>query len=94
MVTPLKDKTIVIDPGHGGEDPGAIGPGDIHEKDVVLAMSLHLRKLLTAEGAKVIMTRTEDIDVDPYERPKVEHIAETDFFISVHANAHTQGAVF
>ena len=89
---PLQGKTIVIDPGHGGEDPGAPGPGDIHEKDVVLAISLHLRELLTEAGANVIMTRTEDIDVGLYERPKAEHIAETDFFISVHANAHAQGA--
>jgi N-acetylmuramoyl-L-alanine amidase len=88
---PLQGKTIVIDPGHGGEDPGAIGPGDIHEKDVVLSIGLHLRDLLTEEGANVIMTRTEDIDVDLYERPRAEHLDETDFFISVHANAHGPG---
>ncbi len=89
---PLEGKTIVVDPGHGGEDPGAIGPGDIHEKDVVLAMGLHLKDLLTAEGANVIMTRTEDIDVSLYDRPKAEHLDDTDFFISVHANAHAPGA--
>ncbi len=89
---PLAGKTIVIDPGHGGEDPGAIGPGGIHEKDVVLEISLYLRDMLTEEGANVIMTRTEDINVGLYERPKAEHIAETDFFISVHANAHAHGA--
>ncbi len=89
---PLKNKTIVIDPRHGGEDSGAIGPGKIHEKDVVLTMSLQLRELLTAEGANVIMTRIEDIDVNLYDRPKEEYIDETDFFISVHANAHAYGA--
>ncbi len=89
---PLQGKTIVIDPGHGGEDPGAPGPGDIYEKDVVLNMSLYLKELLLEEGADVIMTRTEDVDVDLYDRPKTEFIDETDFFISVHANAHGHGA--
>jgi len=89
---PLQGKTIVIDPGHGGEDPGAPGPGDLHEKEVVLKMSLYLRDLLLEEGAEVIMTRTEDVDVDLYDRPKAEHIEDTDFFISVHANAHAHGA--
>ncbi len=89
---PLQGKTIVIDPGHGGEDPGAPGPGDLYEKDVVLDMSLYLQELLLEEGAEVIMTRTEDVDVDLYDRPKTEFIDETDFFISVHANAHGHGA--
>ncbi len=89
---PLKGKTIVIDPGHGGEDPGAPGPGDLHEKDVVLNMSLYLQELLLEAGAEVIMTRTEDVDVDLYDRPNAEFIDETDFFISVHANAHGHGA--
>jgi len=90
--SPLKDKTIVIDPGHGGEDPGAPGPGDLDEKDVVLNMSLYLKDLLLEEGANVILTRTEDIFVDLYDRPKTKHLADTDFFISVHCNAHAQGA--
>lgn len=89
---PLNNKTIVIDPGHGGSDPGAPGPGDLYEKDIVLPISLYLRDLLIAEGANVIMTRTEDVDVDLYNRPTAEYIEETDFFISVHANAHAQGA--
>ena len=89
---PLAGKTIVVDPGHGGEDSGAPGPGDLYEKDVVLEMSLYLKELLLEEGAEVIMTRTEDVDVDLYDRPKAEYIDETDFFISVHANAHGHGA--
>ncbi len=89
---PLQGKTIVIDPGHGGEDPGAPGPGDLYEKDVVLEMSLYLQELLLEAGADVIMTRTEDVDVDLYDRPKAEFIDETDLFISVHANAHGHGA--
>ncbi len=89
---PLDGRTIVVDPGHGGDDRGAAGPGDIHEKDVVLKMSLYLRDLLVEDGAEVIMTRTEDIDLDLYARPEAKYIDDTDFFISVHANAHAQGA--
>ncbi len=89
---PLNGKTIVIDPGHGGKDSGAPGPGDLHEKDVVLSMSLYLEELLLEAGAEVIMTRTEDVDVDLYNRPEAQFINETDFFISVHANAHGHGA--
>ncbi len=89
---PLQGKTIVIDPGHGGEDYGAPGPGHLYEKDVVLDMSLYLEELLLEEGAEVIMTRTEDVDVDLYDRPKAEFIDQTDLFISVHANAHAHGA--
>jgi len=89
---PLQGKTIVVDPGHGGEDLGAPGPGHLYEKDVVLEMSLYLQELLLKEGAEVIMTRIEDVDVDLYDRPKAEFINETDFFISVHANAHGHGA--
>jgi len=89
---PLQGKTIVVDPGHGGEDPGAPGPGELYEKDVVLDISLYLKELLLKEGADVIMTRTEDVDLDLYDRPKAEFMDETDFFISVHANAHGHGA--
>ncbi len=89
---PLKNKTIIIDPGHGGKDSGAIGPGDIHEKDVVLTMSLHLRDLLTAEGANVIMTRTEDKFVNLYDRPERIDEYDADLLISVHVNAHAHGA--
>jgi len=89
---PLEGKTIVVDPGHGGKDTGATGPGDLHEKDVVLEMSLQLRDMLIEEGAKVIMTRTEDRYVDLYARPQEKYLNETDLFISVHANAHPHGA--
>jgi len=89
---PLEGRTIVIDPGHGGEDTGAPGPGDLHEKDVVLRMSMYLRELLIEEGARVIMTRTADEDVGLYDRPAAGDLQDTDFFISVHANAHAAGA--
>jgi N-acetylmuramoyl-L-alanine amidase len=69
-VNPLKGRIIVIDPGHGGESSGAVGPGDIHEKEVVL------------EIGKVNLS--ERID------SALEH--QADLFISIHANAHAEGA--
>lgn len=56
----LKGKTVVIDPGHGGEETGAVGPAGHLEKDVNLAVSLRLQRLLEDAGARVLMTRTED----------------------------------
>lgn len=90
--SPLKNKTIVVDPGHGGTNQGALGPGDIHEKDAVLEMSLFLRDLLREEGAQVIMTRKEDENVDLYGRTLKMSEYDSDLFISVHANAHAHGA--
>lgn len=90
--SPLKGRTIIIDPGHGGEDIGAIGPGIVHEKDVVLPISLHLRDMLMEDGVNVIMTRTEDIFINIYDRPERIDQYNADLFISVHANAHAQDA--
>ncbi|MBR1647404.1 MAG: N-acetylmuramoyl-L-alanine amidase [Selenomonadaceae bacterium] len=86
---------IVIDPGHGGSDTGAVGPTGVSEKSVSLAVSLKAQKLLTAEGYRVIMTRTTDIDVAAPGVPDgVELQArvdksppDTEIFISVHCNA-------
>jgi len=60
---PLAGQTIAIDPGHGGVDPGALGPQGVHEKDIVLAIALKLRELLEASGATVVMTREIDTDL-------------------------------
>jgi len=91
-VNPLQGRTIVIDPGHGGESSGAVGPGDIHERDVVLEIGKFLQGMLEDKGAEVIMTRTQDVDVNLSERidSALEHHA--DLFISIHANAHAEGA--
>jgi len=92
-------KIIVLDPGHGGSDAGAIGPTGVTEKSVSLAVSLKAQKLLTASGYNVIMTRTTDIDVAA---PGVSDATElqarvdkappnADLFISVHCNAFSNG---
>jgi len=92
LYNPLKGRTIVVDAGHGGRDPGAIGPGKFHEKDVVLEISKFLGSMLEDNGAKVIMTRSEDVYMDLSERidSAVRHNA--DLFMSIHANGHAVGA--
>lgn len=88
-------KIIVLDPGHGGSDAGAIGPSGVTEKSVSLAVSLKAQKLLTASGYQVVMTRTTDIDVAaPGVSDATELQARVDkappnaaLFISVHCNA-------
>ncbi len=81
-------RTIVIDPGHGGRDTGAIGPNGLREKDVVLDIGLRLRRLIQDRlGIRVVMTRTEDVFVPLEERTAIANRAKADFFISIHVNA-------
>lgn len=89
---PLKDIVIAIDAGHGGTEAGAIGPTRIREAEIVLDISKKLQRLLISEGAKVLMTRTKNENVDLYKR--VELIKEVNplFSISIHANALPDGA--
>ena len=79
---------VVLDPGHGGEDPGAIGKKGLKEKDVVLAVASELRTLLVGNGFDVIMTRESDIYVPLENRTVVANQQSADLFISVHANAN------
>ncbi|HEY4743867.1 MAG TPA: N-acetylmuramoyl-L-alanine amidase [Desulfuromonadaceae bacterium] len=83
-----KIRRIVIDPGHGGHDPGAIGPNGIMEKDVVLAIGLKLRELLKDDlGLDVVMTRSTDVFIPLEERTAIANKVGADLFVSVHANA-------
>ena len=83
-----KIRRIVVDPGHGGHDPGAIGPSGIQEKDVVLAIGLKLRDLLKEElGVDVVMTRSTDVFIPLEERTAIANKVGADLFLSVHANA-------
>ena len=77
---------IVIDPGHGGHDPGAIGPG-ISEAEVVLDVALRLEALLRDAGFGVVLTRRTDEFVPLEERPAIATREQADLFLSIHANA-------
>ena len=81
-----QDFTIVIDPGHGGDRPGACYE-DIMEKDIDLAISLKLVTILQNCGYQVIMTRSTDVEVGLYERAGLANAAGADVFVSIHANA-------
>ena len=80
-------KMIVIDPGHGGKDPGAMGRTGLKEKTVVLDIGRRLKKLLEQRGHRVIMTRTTDRFISLEDRTKLANAAKADLFISIHANA-------
>lgn len=78
---------IVIDPGHGGKDPGAIGRYGLKEKDVVLDISKRLKKKLEAYGIDIILTRESDVFISLWQRANISNKNKADFFISIHANA-------
>lgn len=88
----LQNKIIVIDPGHGGSDPGAM-VGKVDEKSLNLGIALKLRDLLQAQGAKVIMIRDNDIAVDLYVRAGIANQAGADAFISIHHNSAARNTV-
>ena len=78
---------VVIDPGHGGPDPGAVGIGGLRETDIVLDVSLQVAQLLQARGVQVLMTRTSEVDVDLPPRVSLANSSNADVFVSIHANA-------
>lgn len=85
--------TVVLDPGHGGKDPGAIGVGGVHEKNVTLALARSLAKDLEARGFRVVMTRDDDRFIDLEERTAIAEAARGDLFVSLHANAARRASV-
>lgn len=87
-VAQSKDRVVVIDPGHGGEAPGAQGPGALYEKEVTLAVGRRLRDLLESRGGiRVVMTRTGDYDVPLRRRFQLADKVQADLFVSIHCNA-------
>ena len=103
-ITGMKGRRIAIDPGHGGSDSGAIGPTGIMEKSVTMRVSRELKRLLEAEGATVILTRTGDTEVSPkgasatsveelQARCDIANEAKADIFLSIHADAFTNREV-
>ncbi|GBG55563.1 N-acetylmuramoyl-L-alanine amidase [Sporomusaceae bacterium FL31] len=98
----LKGKVIVLDPGHGGSDPGAIGLNNITEKAVTLPIAQKVKALLEKAGAKVVMTRQDDRDVFGAGASAVEELSartnvankiKADLFLSIHANAFSNRSV-
>lgn len=83
----LKGRIIVIDPGHGGSEPGAVGVNNLREADINLKTAHYLRELLEASGATVILTRGADFDVTLAERVQLVRRIMPDVFVSVHYNA-------
>lgn len=84
-----KIKKVVIDPGHGGKDPGAVGPGGLCEKEVVLEIAkLIAMELESDAGVKCILTRKEDVFVPLGRRAKIANREKADIFLSIHCNAH------
>ncbi|MEW6705687.1 MAG: N-acetylmuramoyl-L-alanine amidase [Pseudomonadota bacterium] len=88
---------VAIDPGHGGEDPGAIGPSGLREKDVVLQIAKKLRDALNAQrGVRAMLTRDADFFVPLHERVRKARRVQADLFVSIHADAfvtpHARGA--
>jgi N-acetylmuramoyl-L-alanine amidase len=84
----LTARRIVIDPGHGGHDPGTIGRRGLQEKDLVLDVALRLERLVRQElGTEVVLTRSTDVFVPLEERTAIANSKGADLFVSIHANA-------
>jgi N-acetylmuramoyl-L-alanine amidase len=89
--TPKRTRVIAIDPGHGGEDPGAIGPTGLKEKDVTLAIAFKLKDLIDAQqGFKAFLTRDDDYFVPLQERVEKARKVRAELLISIHADAFTR----
>ncbi len=78
---------VIVDPGHGGKDPGAIGLGGLQEKHVILPISKQITAILARQGVQVVMTRDSDYFVDLAPRVAIAERANGDLFVSIHANA-------
>ena len=82
---PLRE--VILDPGHGGRDSGAVGLAGLLEKDVALSVALRLKRLLEARGIRVTMTRTNDRFIPLLQRSSAANRSGADLFLSIHANA-------
>ena len=91
--TTTKKRIIVIDPGHGGKDPGAIGRGGTQEKTIVLSIGKKLRSALKTAGFTVYMTRENDTYLKLADRAAIAEKKKADLFVSIHANANPSRSV-
>jgi N-acetylmuramoyl-L-alanine amidase len=78
---------VVIDPGHGGEKEGAIGPGGLREKEVVLQIARRVAARLRKQGGHVVLTRSGDVAVPLAQRAAIANAERADLFVSIHLNA-------
>lgn len=88
----LKVRTVMIDPGHGGKDPGAIANG-VREKDINLRMAKILGRMLQDQGFDVLYTRTSDVFISLEERTARANAKDADLFVSVHCNAYSDSSI-
>lgn len=84
---PPAEVTVVVDPGHGGAETGAMSPHNLREAELNLALAKNVRDALRKRGFRVVLTREGDDAVGLYERPKVAHAQGADAFVSIHHNA-------
>lgn len=85
--------TVVLDPGHGGEDYGAVGVSDLLEKDVTLSVAIATAEKLKKEGIRVVLTRKQDEFVPLQRRTEIANDENAALFVSLHANASPKGAL-
>jgi N-acetylmuramoyl-L-alanine amidase len=84
---PIGRGAVIIDPGHGGPDPGAVGIGNIYEKEIVLDISRQVVSILAQNGIQAALTRDADIDLDLQPRVDMAERANAALFVSIHANS-------
>ena len=89
----LRLQTIILDPGHGGHDAGAIGRSGLREKSVNLDIALRLRDLLEQDGFRVVMTRSDDRFIPLDHRSQMANQASADLFVSIHSNASRRRSI-
>lgn len=89
VISPKKTKkyTVVVDPGHGGKDPGAVGIKGIREKDIVLKIAKEVKKKLSKRGVNVYLTRKTDVFIPLSKRAHIANEKDADVFVSIHCNA-------
>jgi N-acetylmuramoyl-L-alanine amidase len=88
-------RKVVIDPGHGGKDPGAVGPSGVKEKDVVLGIAKRLKEKINAKlNLDAILTRSSDKFLPLEERTALANTQKADLFVSIHTNAHKNRRIY
>ncbi|MFM7424446.1 MAG: N-acetylmuramoyl-L-alanine amidase [Elainella sp.] len=86
-LSPTGRMVVVLDPGHGGGDPGAVGQNNLHEADVVLPIAQQVATLLQQQGIQAVLTRTSDVEIDLEPRVDMAEQLNASLFVSIHANS-------